>query len=223
MAVTRTLTQMRQEVRDLADEPDTGFVTNAMIDRWLNLGLRKVYEMAYMADPEAYDLTLSTAITTAAGTAEYTLPTLFWKLIKMEVQHSGSYTRLERLHLHSMGNDLDERAAPRRYLLRGRTSVRLYPTPDGVYPTRVWYIPAFTVLTADGDTFDGINGWEEYGILDAAIKVRIKGESDSRELMALKAKIEQEIDERATERDVMGYTGIQDVKGDYDEVFGMFE
>lgn len=226
MPVTRTLAQMRQEVRDLADEPSTVYITDAMIDRWLNAGLRKVYEMAYMADPIAYDLTLDTSITTVANTVEYTLPTALWKLTAVDLNDGSEWRALKPLKFYSHRNHYSASTGqPSRYMLRGRTALRLYPTPSSAYALRVWYVPAYTVLSNDSDTFDGLNGWEEYGVLDAVAKVKLKKEDSINEVLAMQAAIMRDIEERATERDMLQSEGIQPTKGDYwiDDAFGLYE
>lgn len=215
MAVTRTLTEMIQEVRDLADVPGTNFVTDTMVTRWLNLGLKKVYEMAYSADPDAYDLKKDTSITTVAGTDEYTLPTDFWKQKGISLTQGDFRTQLERMDLGGK-RDLynNEQGVPRFWHFYTRSKILLFPTPDGAYPLTVWYVPVYTQLVSGSDTFDGIHGFEEYGIYEAAIKCRIKSEGEINELMAMKAAVADEITDMAKERDIGGYQGIEDVVPD---------
>lgn len=52
--------------------------------------------------------------------------------------------------------------------------IHLFPTPDQDYAYSLRYLPTFTDLSADGDNFNGIVGWEEWVVLDAAIKVVTK-------------------------------------------------
>jgi hypothetical protein len=82
------------------------------------------------------------------------------------------------------------------YEVRG-TSLYLLPKPgSGLY--RVWYVAMWVNLTADGDTVEGYNGWEDYIVdgmaRDAALKEgdiglarELKGEMD-----ATKLRIQQE-------------------------------
>lgn len=64
--------------------------------------------------------------------------------------------------------------------------------------------PATTTLGGgvDDDRFDGINGWEEYVVVDAAIKCLIKEESDISALMAQKMALKTRIEQMADDRDV---------------------
>ena len=49
--------------------------------------------------------------------------------------------------------------------------VAILPAPNGSYPYTVWYLPKFTDLSADGDTFDGVAGWEEWVVWDVVCQV----------------------------------------------------
>ncbi len=72
------------------------------------------------------------------------------------------------------------------YRLQGG-NIRFVPGP--VLPSaiaRIWYIPQMPLLVNPTDSFDGVNGWEQYVILDAAIKVRIKEQNEVADLVALK-------------------------------------
>jgi len=56
--------------------------------------------------------------------------------------------------------------------LNGKDCIQFIPTtPNGVSSYRVWYYPNPKVLTANTDTIDGRSGWEEWVVVDAAIKL----------------------------------------------------
>ena len=44
--------------------------------------------------------------------------------------------------------------------------VAILPASSEALPYVVWYLPKFTDLSADGDTFDGVAGWEEWVVWD---------------------------------------------------------
>jgi hypothetical protein len=57
--------------------------------------------------------------------------------------------------------------------------VNFAPLPQSAFSVTVNYVPTAPTLSAFGDTLDSINGWEEYIVLDAAIKCLIKdGQED---------------------------------------------
>ncbi len=49
--------------------------------------------------------------------------------------------------------------------------VAILPASDSAYTDVVWYLPKFTDLSADGDTFDGVAGWEEWVVWDVVTQV----------------------------------------------------
>jgi hypothetical protein len=60
---------------------------------------------------------------------------------------------------------------------------------------------------------DGISGWTEYVIVDAAIKCLVKEETDPSALMATKAGLIKRIEEAAGNRDVGAAPTVADVYG----------
>lgn len=54
---------------------------------------------------------------------------------------------------------------------------------------------------ADSTSLDGISGWEEYVVVDAAIKAMIKEESDPSALMSRKMELKQRVIDSAANRD----------------------
>ena len=67
-------------------------------------------------------------------------------------------------------------------------------------------------MAADGDSLDGVNGWEELVVLDAARKALLKEESDTsgveREIAMLVGRIEVE----AQNRDAAAPATVSDVQ-----------
>lgn len=76
------------------------------------------------------------------------------------------------------------------------------PTPSGAQYIRLWYIPKLAQLLQDTDTVDGVSGWTEYIIVDAAIKALQKEESDITALMVQKQALIKRIEDSAMNRDV---------------------
>lgn len=77
----------------------------------------------------------------------------------------------------------------------------LKPLPMSGQIVRVWYVPRLTALSADGDTVDGVSGWEEYIVIDAALKAKEKEESDQSTLLVAKQGIIKRIEEASENRD----------------------
>lgn len=87
------------------------------------------------------------------------------------------------------------------YRLVGNT-LMFIPTPSASQFIRLWYIPKLDQLLKDTDIDDSISGWDEYIIVDAAIKALQKEESDVSALMLQKAALIKRIEDSAMNRDV---------------------
>lgn len=96
-------------------------------------------------------------------------------------------------------------------LAQGATST----IPAGATITAISANVSFTVSAAatatttllvtcwsDQTTLDGISGWEEYVIVDAAMKAKVKEEKPIDELMAAKAALKQRVEDSAMNRDM---------------------
>ena len=106
-----------------------------------------------------------------------------------------------------------------RYRIIGR-KIWFLPNPDGSASIDLWYIPLAPLLESDDDEFDAINGWEEFAIVDTAIKMLTKEESDTSQLEARRLKLENRIIEAANNRDAANPFKIADVSTSYDSDFG---
>jgi hypothetical protein len=88
------------------------------------------------------------------------------------------------------------------------------PAPSANQPVRLWYIPRMTQLLQDTDiTDEGISGWIEYVIVDAAIKALQKEESDVSVLAAQKAALLTRINSASMNRDAGRPDTIADTRG----------
>jgi hypothetical protein len=87
-----------------------------------------------------------------------------------------------------------------RYRLLG-SQIKFVPVPNTTDTIKLWYVPAITDLSTDGSTLDGVNGWEEYIVIDVAIKALMKEESDVSALMVAKQQIKERIEKGAMTRD----------------------
>jgi hypothetical protein len=86
------------------------------------------------------------------------------------------------------------------------------PPPDGVYTVQVWHHIGPPPLATDADATTG--NFDEWIILDAAIKCRVKEESDVTALQAERAAYEARIDRWATQFDRYRTEHILDVRAE---------
>jgi hypothetical protein len=210
-----TLSELRTRVRERADmelgsgQSDTDhFITNAELNRYINASVKRLYNKLVKADGDYYTTTNSPAVT--GGSFTLALPNDFFKIKSLERQVStDKYVDVPKFNFKERNKSWQS------YRVVGSSIRMSQPLQSGdVY--RIWYVPKHTDLSADGDTFDGINGFEELVVVDSAIKCKQKEESDVSVLMAERAELEREIDEMADDRDLGEQDSIQDVALDYD-------
>lgn len=189
----------------------SSFVSDAEVDRNVNLGLAQLWHL--LVDVDADRHVTSTEISTSGGTLEYALPSDFAALRSVErLQGSGSEIGYP-VDRYNLGEGHAHGAYPVfadgdfiRYTLRGQgvdgadTRLRFNVDPGQRY-FRVWYIQHPVELTADDDTFDGVAGWEEIAVCWAAEQLLIKEESDPSALMARRMQIEKQVRAVSSQRD----------------------
>lgn len=295
----RTLVQMRSEARLRADMEYSTNVSDATVDRWLNQGIAKLYDLLIKSRGEEYYLR-SVDFSTVAGVASYQLPPHFYKLLALDIVETDNYFACAPLNFqternYGLGVDgLYNINDTYRYMLQGNY-IKLYPTPTEVRTMRLFYLPAapelgvLDVLDLDfvhtsgsdiitvtggvdnatgtdlsannaaamlwpGSTiqyptpwtvapivthveglsvyvseaasssatvtakqvdnpahWDGINGWEEFAVLDAAIKLVAREERDTSHLDAERAEQAQRIAASSPLRDFGAARTVQDV------------
>jgi hypothetical protein len=218
MARTRTLAEMRAEAYLRSDNNGaTDRHPNADVDRYVNQGIAELYDLLVEARGRSYYRKNSpTPITTSASTSKYALPTDFYRLLSVRVDEDG-------------GDMLDPfRAEDEPYLRQNASATRwpthyelqngfieLLPEHEAGISVVVDYIPHATVLSAGGDTFDGINGWEEYVVCFAAQRMATRDE-DWEVVAALRSEMDrlrERIQKLAPNRDAYRAERVKDTRG----------
>jgi hypothetical protein len=214
-----SLTSLVARIRERADMVGSTFVTDTATSlyAWINEANQKLHGKLVEALGEEYVSSVAT-LTTIAGTADYAVPTGFFKLYGVELTLSGEVTSLEP-YMRAERNDY--RNANRagfnnsswerpRYSLIG-SNIRLYPIPQSVLTGSILYAPEATVLTTGADTVNYANGWERFIVLDAAIQCLAKEESAVRTLIDERDAVIKEIDLAKEQRDLANPKRVRDV------------
>lgn len=211
---TRTLLQMRTDARVRSDSVRNRHVTDAQIDVWINQGISCLWDTVVVVDPARYYA--STPITTSVGTESYSLPSDFYQEIGVDLVRNGQRTPLAPLNFSErFGPEGDSPdfgvGSPRvRFEIRAQS---LYFDPDpGANNYLLHYTRVADTLDSDADTFDGVNGWEDYPVLYAAIAIIDREEGDSGALRADLARIEARIRTMAGLRENGGPTVIANTR-----------
>lgn len=199
MAAT-TLTQFRTRTRQRADMENSNFVSDSELTGYVNKSISELYDLLVSSNSE-YFLSSSTTVV-ASGESTITLPADFYKLRGVDFYLGGRWTDLEQFNFNERNLDSATNliGCHVKYRLQGAT-IKLIPEDnvDGQY--RVWYTPLPTELSSDSDSFEGINGWEEYVVVDAAIKCLQKEESSTTDLEKAKAHLGKRVADMAAKRD----------------------
>jgi hypothetical protein len=94
------------------------------------------------------------------------------------------------------------------------SKIEFIPTPSANQAVRLQYIPRLAQLIKPWDiTTTNISGWLEYVLVDVAIKILQKEESDTTELERQKMMLKQRIEEAAQNKDAGRPDTISDVTG----------
>lgn len=210
-----TMTQLRTRVLRRADmvfpiSPNPAFVdtvTGGELDRYINEAAKEFYDLLLAAYGEDY-FYASTLTTTVANVATVVLPSNFYKLLGVDATPAGAAhpIALERFNWNERNQrptliGWDWLSAEPRYRLRGDL-LWLMPTPDAAYPITVHYVPTLADINDTTNQLDGINGWDEFVVLRAAIKCLAKEESDTSALMAELGAAKDRIVSMAPPRDI---------------------
>ena len=211
MPLTQTLAELREQARQYADMESSGFISDAEANRYVNLGLAQLWHLLVSTDIDRY--ASSTEVVSSPGSFEYPLPDDFAQLRAVELlDRSGAETGY-RLLRYSIGEGHSDGSFPTlgdgaglRYTLYGQgvdgagTRLRFSANPCG-RAFRIWYVQSPPRLTADGDSFDGVAGWEEWAVLWAAEQMLAKEESDPSSLIRRRAEMTSRIQAVASRRD----------------------
>lgn len=209
MATTMTLLQLRTAVRQRADMVNSTFITDAELTSYINQSAYELYDLLVEKYGDDYFVTLPAPQYTTDGIATtYALPTDFYKLLGVDLAVSmpdwwvtlRPFEMAERNRFALRNFQSFYGLSNLRYKLAG-SSIWFSPTPAAGQTYRLWYVPRWTELSADTDTLDGVSGWTEYVIVDAAIKCLQKEESDPTMLAVQKQALVQRIEAAAANRD----------------------
>lgn len=224
MAASVTLASMLTRARRLAQmEGGTTFVTDAEVEQWLNDGLRDLYDLLIAARGEDY-YAVSAAVTYSALIDGWALPAAFYRAMEVVLYDGSTYYSAPRAEVADLARSWNVHAnggasslADCSYRLT-ETEIELMPMPAAKTTTVVnlYYLPTLTTV-GTGGSFDGINGWEEYAVLSAAIRMLKKeGTLDIAQALEVeRARIEQRIGRLASTRDAGRPKRIADTRRDW--------
>ena len=96
---SRTLAQLRTEVLYLADmDANNNLIdttTGGEVDRYINQGIKELYDLIISNSDQHFYLSSSTAITTSSGTDIYNLPADFYLLLGVDYVDGNTIRTLQ--------------------------------------------------------------------------------------------------------------------------------
>lgn len=222
-----TFAELKTAARERADMKNSNFVEESELNYYINSSIAELHDMLIQSYGSEYYIK-SVEFDTISNQGSYELDTVipdqdFYKLRAVDAKLNGDdWFTIKRFNFNERNRFQDFGAWD--YL--GMTSVRyrivgsqimLTPVPDNNVQMRLWYIPLATKLVADTDTLDDLNQYAEYVIVDAAIKMLNKEESDVSVLMKQKDDLKRRIEEASQNRDAGDPESISDIYSENDD------
>lgn len=194
-----TFGQIILQAQQRSDLVGSGFITTSEWQSMANASLQQLFEKLVEAYGNDYWVQTPFAITTDGQADHYALPTDFFKLLGVDLQISNAGAQTSSGWITIWRFNFAQRnqfTLPNIQTLWGRTNCKyrlsggniwFTPLPQAAQPMRLWYAPRFVPLVNSSDSFDGINGWEEWAVNDIAMKALAKENSPMDGVQALQA------------------------------------
>ena len=200
-----TLLQLQTRVKQRTDNEHTSgeFVTSAELTQLINTSGQELHGLLVKC---GIHQTEDVQTILANGMESYGLADDHFALLAAFRLDDTRRTPLER-HDHKLRPDTTQTGLATSYRLMNE-SIQFNPTPvSGTY--ELVYIPKFVELSALTDELEGVNGWEEYIVIDASIRVMTKEQLDTSDLKQERERIYKRIQDEAVARDMSGSASIR--------------
>src|SRR5574343_609266 len=172
----KTLLQLRTSAKSRADLVNAESVADTEWNDYLNSGAFELHDILVSADSASL-VTIQT-INVSSGAEAYALPADFYKIVGVYRVNGGDRYSLARTDFHGLGQGANTAyyvGGCSRYALVGN-QIYFSPKPSTADVVQLWYRPTFTPLSNDSNTLDYpvVLGWEQFVILTAVIKAKMK-------------------------------------------------
>lgn len=213
-----TLQDLIDSSRARADMVNSDYILDAEWTDYINEGGSELHDILLSSDPSC--IINKSTINTNGSTESYALPADFYKVMGVYYLQGGTRYYLTRTDFHGLGMGNESVMigvsgnGQFQYALVG-DKIYFYPIPTSLGPVELWYYPAYVRLASTTDTVDYpvVNGWEQFIILTAVIKAKMKEESDIQAELTEKAELKKRITTMATARDNFNAPQVRDVYG----------
>lgn len=189
-----TLAELRTQIRQRADMEHSEFIADVELNSWITASLHELHGLLVQSYGDNYFVDSQLLV---LDDGAYPLPSDCFKVLGVDLKEGSAWRTLQPFNFAER-NRRHFSTVP-RYQLRGSKLVLEPPQSDR--ELRLWYVPRLQVPTEDSDEIDGVNGWEEFVVVDCVIKALQKEESDPSVAMAQKMALVQRIEAEAANRD----------------------
>lgn len=211
-----TLAELKTQSRQRADMEESEFVSDSELISYINASIAELHDLLIASYNDDYIMSEHTF--SADGTSiEFDLPATFYKMRGVDVKfNNGNWTTVKRFNFNRRNEEQNSFAwnlvglPYLEYRLVG-SKIRFNRVPDAGMQFRMFFHPVASKLTLDTDSYDDVNQYAEYVVVDAAIKMLQKEESDVRVLAAQKEALRQRIISMAANRDANEPGSVTDV------------
>lgn len=221
-----TLQELQLQARHRADMENSDFVEDGELTSYINSSIAELRDLLAEAYGSEYYVVPTAAQTITSGTDSYDLPADFYELRAVDIRLSSTdrWADVPRFNFNERNKDTGfqiMQPGGRTHISYRLVGDKIYfsPEPDTAAEYRLWYVPLPTALVNPADTLADLNSYSEYVIVDAAIKMLQKEESDVSILLLQKQQLAKRIQDKAAQRDAANADTIQDIYAQEDDPF----
>lgn len=207
--MTQTLASILAIVRFRGDLRNAIRFPDADLTKEIQGAFGEGYELVADTNEGYYDVTAT--LSTVAGTDFVALTTGTWRVRAMDRLDGSDYLTMTRVGLKDRNRWGSARGKPEGYRLSAR-GAELFPTPDAIYTLRQIYTPVAPTLDSTAREF--YNGWEEYTIYGALVRLYLNQNRDASEWERQLAMQRARLTSMAGERNASGPEYLNLFEGD---------
>ena len=191
--MAETLANLRTRIRRRADRENDPHIVDAELNQFINASYKELCDLLVAASSDYF---LSSETYTLTGTTDVrALPADCYKVRGVDWLN-GKYEALPRFTFANRNM-----TGQRMYRVLG-ANVQFLPLTNVAGSYKTWYEAGPTVLAADGDSLTVVvDQWDEYIVIDGAIKCLAKSQDDVSSFLAEKAAMKLRIEAMAPDRD----------------------
>jgi hypothetical protein len=210
-----TLLELRTEVRSKIDRVNAATPTNTEINGWINESAAELWDEVVTVYEDQFTTYGNTQTPQSTPIDIENLSDLFgllvpsghdpvrlFKLRALEYSVNGEWREVDGVPRQEWRKYETATGSPHPvgYTLLG-TDIHLLPSTTASQTYRLTYIPTYDKMVEDADEMFYVpNRWDEFVVVDACIKARIKLQQDPSAEMARKAELRQRIRRAASNR-----------------------